>query len=404
MNVIGIIAEYNPFHNGHVYQINKIKELFKNSIIIVILNGNFTQRADVSVINKWDKTRILLDNNVDMVVELPIYYGINNADIFADGALKILNELKIDTLVFGTERNNLDDFYTVINTKKHKDYDKLVKKYLDLGYSYPTSCSKSLEFLSKIKIDTPNDILATSYINTIINNKYNIKPYGIKRTNDYHGRELSYISSASAIRNAIFNNIDYKESIPKSVDKYISNIKIDDYFDLIKYKILSCSDLSIYHDCKEGIDKRFKEYITKSNTLEEFISLVKTKRYTYSRIKRILLYILLDIKNDYVRTCYVRLLEQVTNHFGCDADKFLYKRHYNELEYSKIDNKHIIKNLYSEEVTFLKVFHTHIKMKTNNNYSSFFETMKEYNKNIFICDFENEDFFWLNKINFETLV
>ena len=102
MNVVGIIAEYNPFHNGHVYQINKIKELFKNSIIIVILNGNFTQRADVSVINKWDKTRILLDNNVDMVVELPIYYGINNADIFADGALKILNELKIDTLVFGT--------------------------------------------------------------------------------------------------------------------------------------------------------------------------------------------------------------------------------------------------------------------------------------------------------------
>ena len=73
MNVVGIIAEYNPFHNGHVYQINKIKKLFKNSIIIVILNGNFTQRADVSVINKWDKTRILLDNNVDMVVELPIY-------------------------------------------------------------------------------------------------------------------------------------------------------------------------------------------------------------------------------------------------------------------------------------------------------------------------------------------
>ena len=93
MNVVGIIAEYNPFHNGHVYQINKIKKLFKNSIIIVILNGNFTQRADVSVINKWDKTRILLDNNVDMVVELPIYYGINNADIFAEGALKILNEL-----------------------------------------------------------------------------------------------------------------------------------------------------------------------------------------------------------------------------------------------------------------------------------------------------------------------
>ena len=92
MHVIGIVAEYNPFHNGHLYQINKIRELYNDALIIVILNGNFTQRGDVSVLNKWDKAKICL-NYVDLVIELPTYYGINNADIFSNGALKILNEL-----------------------------------------------------------------------------------------------------------------------------------------------------------------------------------------------------------------------------------------------------------------------------------------------------------------------
>ena len=100
MKVIGIIAEYNPFHNGHLYQIKKIKELYKDSIIIVVLNGNFTQRGDVSIINKWVKTDIILKNSIDLVIELPIFYGINNANIFAKGALEILNDLKIDTLIF----------------------------------------------------------------------------------------------------------------------------------------------------------------------------------------------------------------------------------------------------------------------------------------------------------------
>ena len=306
MNIIGIIAEYNPFHNGHLYQINKIKELYKDSIIIVVLNGNFTERGDISVINKWDKAKILLNHNIDLVIELPTFYGINNADLFSKGALKILNELKIDTLVFGTERDSLDDFYKLIECKKTNEYKKLLKEYLDKGYSYPKASFDSLKKLTNIELNTPNDILAISYIEEIINNKYNIKPVNIKRTNDYHSKKLT--NSASSIRDAIRNNVDISKYVPNDTLKYINNISLNDYFDLIRYKILSTDDLTIYHDIKEGIDSRIKKYILEVDSIDDLINKVKTKRYTYNRIKRILLYVLLDIKKDIKINDYIRLL------------------------------------------------------------------------------------------------
>ena len=308
MKVIGIIAEYNPFHNGHLYQIQKVKEIYKDSILIVIVNGNFTQRGDISVINKWDKAKILLNHNVDLIVELPTFYGINNADIFSKGALEILNNLKIDTLVFGTERDNLDDFYKIIECKKTNEYNNLLRENLDNGYSYPKASFDALKELTNIEINTPNDILALSYIEEIINNNYDIKVLNIKRTNEYHSKELQKVSSATAIRNALNNNLDISDYVPSDTLKYIKNISLNDYFELIKYKIISSDDLSIYHDVKEGIDSRLKKYINESNNLDELIDKVKTKRYTYNRIKRILLYILLDIKKDININNYIRIL------------------------------------------------------------------------------------------------
>lgn len=115
MKIIGIIAEYNPFHFGHKYQLNKIKELYPESIIILITNSYFTQRGDVSIINKWDKTMIALNNDIDLIVELPFLYATQSADIFAKGALKILNTLKIDTLIFGSESNNIEKLTSIAN-------------------------------------------------------------------------------------------------------------------------------------------------------------------------------------------------------------------------------------------------------------------------------------------------
>ena len=114
MHVIGIIAEYNPIHLGHIYQIKKTKEKFPNSIIILITNATFTQRGNVAILNKWDKTKLCLDNQIDIVIELPFAYATQSADIFASASLKILNELKIDTLIFGSESNNLNKLQDII--------------------------------------------------------------------------------------------------------------------------------------------------------------------------------------------------------------------------------------------------------------------------------------------------
>lgn len=300
MKVIGIIAEYNPFHNGHLYQIKKIKELYKDSIIIVVLNGNFTQRGDVSIINKWIKTDIILKNSIDLVIELPIFYGINNANIFAKGALEILNDLKIDTLIFGSENDNIDDLIAASNIKiNNKNYDLLVKKYLDSGNNYAYSSLNAIKHLTGISINKPNNILALCYIEEIIRNNYNIEVVNIKRTNEYHSKNITNISSASAIRTALKNNENISVAVPDETLKNLNDIVyLDDYYDLIKYKILSCDDLTIFHDVIEGIDKRLKKYIIISDSLDEFILKVKTKRFTYNRIKRILLYILLDIKKN----------------------------------------------------------------------------------------------------------
>ena len=129
--IIGIVVEYNPFHNGHLYQINKIKEKYKDSLIIVCMSSSFTQRADASILNKWDKTKICLDHNIDIVIELPTLYATQSSDIFASSALKLLNELKIDTLVFGSESDDIDTLYKLADTQlNNPKYDELVKKYL----------------------------------------------------------------------------------------------------------------------------------------------------------------------------------------------------------------------------------------------------------------------------------
>ncbi len=175
MKVIGVIAEYNPFHNGHLYQINKIKEMYPDSLLIGVISSSFTQRGDISLLNKWDKTKIALDNGIDLVIELPFVYATQSSDIFAKGALDILNKLKIDTLVFGTESDNIDILKELANIQiNNNEYNIKVREYLDIGLNYPTALNKALESFSNYKVDTPNDLLALSYIKEIIKNNYNI--------------------------------------------------------------------------------------------------------------------------------------------------------------------------------------------------------------------------------------
>lgn len=312
MNVIGIIAEYNPFHLGHLYQINKIKEMYKDSIIIAIVSSSFTQRGDVSILNKWNKARIALDNGIDLVIELPYFYAGQSSDIFAKGAVTILNYLGIDTLVFGMESDDINNLKLMADIQLNdKNYNNIVKEYLSNGYNYPTALSKAIKDILNLDIYLPNDLLALSYIKQVklINN--NIDVIGIKRTNDYHSIEItSNIVNASLIREQFKNNLDISNYIPNYDTNKLYNVSVNDFYPLLKYQILNnINNLDKFLTVDEGIDNRIKKYIKNSNSWDELVNNIKTKRYTYNKINRMLMHILFNLtkkesKNiviDYVR-------------------------------------------------------------------------------------------------------
>ena len=318
MRIIGLIAEYNPFHNGHLYQINKIKEMYPDSIIIAVVSSCFTQRGDVSVLNKWNKTQIALDNNIDIVIELPFVYATQGSDIFAKGAITILEKMKIDTLVFGTESDNLDIINLIADTQiNNPNYNIIVKKYLNKGINYPTATNNAVNDLTGYKIDSPNDLLALSYIKQIKIDKQNIKIINIKRTNSYHDNKIKdNIASASTIRKLNLNNKNIDNLIPYNLN-YLYKISMNDYYPYLKYKVIEEeSNLNKYQTVDEGIENRLIKNINTSSNYEELISKIKTKRYTYNKISRMLLHILTDFTKEEAKNLkidYIRLLGFSTN-------------------------------------------------------------------------------------------
>lgn len=310
MNIIGVIAEYNPFHNGHLYHINKIKELYPDSLIVLVTSGYFTQRGHISVLSKESKTKIALDNNIDIVLELPFIYSTQSSDIFAHQAITILNELKIDTLVFGSESNDINLLKDIVAKQSTPEYEQKVKEYLDEGINYPTAMSKALELDSNIA--TPNDLLGISYIKAINKINPNINPITIKRTNDYHDiTSNDTIISATNIREKLYNGENISPYIPNYNISYINNISNDRLYNLLKFKILTDNDLSIYLDVDEGIEYRLQRYINESHSFDELISNVKTKRYTYNKINRMLIHILIGLTkkdNDQTKLDYIKIL------------------------------------------------------------------------------------------------
>ena len=315
MNVIGIVVEYNPFHNGHIYQIKKIKEMYPDSIIAVVMSTSFTMRGEISLLDKWQKTEIALKHGIDIVIELPFVYSVQSADNFAKGALRLLNEIGIDTLVFGTETDDIKYLAEIANVQINNiEFESLVKNYMKDKYNYPTSLSKAIKDLTNKEVKNPNDILAVCYLKEIIKNNYNINPISIKRTNDFNDIiSDSEIVSASNVRNKYLNNIDFKNTVPSLTYDYLmqNNFDFDIYFKIIKYKIItSKNDLNNYLLMDNSLVSRIYVSAIKSENIEDLISKIKTKKYTYNRINRILLNIFLDVKKDitYEGINYIRLL------------------------------------------------------------------------------------------------
>ena len=317
MASVGIIAEYNPLHNGHIYQIQEIKKRYPNDTIIIAMSGNFTQRGEPAIINKWSRAQLAIEAGADLVVEIPYHFATQSADYFSYAGITLLEQLKVEKLIFGSESNNLDSITEIAKAELEDDnFDKLVKIYSKFGYNYPTALSLALKDLTGKIIDTPNDILGITYIKTILKYKYKIKPESIKRINNYNNKELTgKLSSATAIRENIDNLDKIKETVPDPTLKQLTKEtlhKKEDYFKFLKYKIITEQHLEQYHLVEKDLAVKLKKEILCVSSYEQLIQKVKSKHQTYSKISRALLQILCNYKKEDAQKnqqlAYIRLL------------------------------------------------------------------------------------------------
>lgn len=292
MNICGIIVEYNPFHNGHRYHIEKAKELTSCDVLIAVMSGNYTQRGDLSVMDKFAKTEIALDNGIDIVVELPYIYATQSASSFSKGAIEALKVFGVDSIVFGSETNNLEELKEIAALEVNPDH---FKEMIKTGISFP----KAYGLLAKEFL--PNDILAIAYLKAIRNTA--IRPYTIQRTNDFHSEDIKSIASAKAIRKAIKEKKDYHLATDVKIDHPVF---IDDLYPYLRRLLMlkKREDLEKIHLVSEGIEKIFIDNAFKYPDFASFLNASTSKRYTASRIKRTLLQIMIDVKKSEVDHYY----------------------------------------------------------------------------------------------------
>lgn len=315
---LGIIAEYNPFHNGHSYHMQRAKELTHADGVVAVISGNFTQRGEPSIINKWSKASMALENGADLVIELPTVYAISSAENFASGAIKILNSLKIvDYVAFGAENKNITTLNNIANVlyEEPKQYTSMLSHELDKGLSYAKARENAiLMYLNDIKryanvLNQSNNILAIEYLKALKRQKSPIKPVLIERKKVNYNDEnvVEEFASSTAIRKMLadmeFTKI--QKVIPRSSYKILATdynslgpvLGLKNYEKEIVYILrrMSVLDIAELPDVSEGLEYTIKNAVNNCNTIEEIIDKVKSKRYTTTRVQRILLYALLGI-------------------------------------------------------------------------------------------------------------
>ena len=321
MNNIGIIAEYNPFHNGHKYQLEKIKEITKYDNAICVISGNFIQRGLPAIYDKWTRTKMALEAGFDLVIELPTYYAVNSAEKFAFGGINILNNLGIiNNVCFGVENDDIYSLNEIANilVNEPTEYIKILKEELQKGLSYAKSRENSIiKYTNKKEygniLNSPNNILGIEYLKALKKINSNMSPILIKRhISNYNDINIeSNICSATAIRELMDNNNNLNKEqilsnvVPTSTYNIMKNSIIKSLKDLEKeiiYSIrkMSIEELSQILEVNEGIEIRLKKYSFETDDIYQLVDLVKSKRFTQTKIQRILIHILLNMtKNEF---------------------------------------------------------------------------------------------------------
>lgn len=319
MNLTGIITEYNPFHLGHKHHLkNAIKDTNADGIICV-MSGDFMQRGTPAIIDKYTRAKIAVLNGVDLVLELPLIYSLSSAENFAFGGVKLLNSLNcVNNLYFGSESGNIDDLFKISKFLSFEscEYKELLKNELKKGIPFHIARTNTLENIfpndniSEI-LSNSNNILAIEYIKSLIKLNSNIKPFTLKREgSNYNDENLSKtFSSATSIRKFLkeTGNIKcLKNSIPLETYNELETLFNENYnfvfedsmFKFLKYKILTNDyNLKNINDLSEGLDNKIKKEILNANSIDELILNIKSKRYTYTRINRILTSFFIGLEN-----------------------------------------------------------------------------------------------------------
>ena len=334
--VIGVVAEYNPFHNGHYYHLQATKEITGAEYCVAVISGNFTQRGDTSIVNKWAKAYMAICGGADLVIELPTVYSISSAENFASGAVKILDNLKVvDAISFGAEANDLATLNNIANVlyEEPKAYTNILSHELKKGISYPAARENALMmYLNDIKryantLSSPNNILAIEYLKALKIQKSKLEPIMIRRKKVYYNdnKIVDDFASATAIRKLLQGGeyANLRKVIPRSSYTIIGQesrkggmvLSLAKYEKEIIYTLrkMTVEEIADLPDVSEGLQFAIKNAANEANNLKDLISNIKSKRYTQTRIQRILLYALLGIDKKLMENSrkvvpYVRVL------------------------------------------------------------------------------------------------
>ena len=284
MKAAGIIVEYNPFHNGHLYHIQKTKEMTQCDVLIAVMSGNFVQRGEPALIDKWQRTEAALKNGVDLVIELPYLYCTQSAQQFADGAVTLLKLAQVESIVFGSESNNLEELQEIADLSTKADY---LKEILATGEGFPKAYGLWTQAME------PNDILAVAYLKALKGT--NITPCSLQRTTHYHDDALSDICSATALRKAALHHADTSSATPMTLSE--PYVTLEQFYPYLRMLLASLSSeyLNSLFLFSEGIENHLRENAARFDSFDEFMKHSITKRYTRARIQRTLCQLLNQI-------------------------------------------------------------------------------------------------------------
>jgi len=354
MKAVGLVVEYNPFHNGHLYHVEQSKKQNEADVVIAVMSGSFLQRGEPAVVNKWSRASMALNSGVDIVIELPYMYSTQHAEHFASGAISLLEAIKCDTFCFGSENGSIASFMRLyeVMTQNNDQLSQEIKYFSKQGNSYPRAASLALQKLGiqqeeEIDLSLPNNILGYQYVRATLANGYQIKPTLINRVAaQYHDASLptGSIASATSIRKALLGEEQGEASVQafmpaysfKELHEYVTNNGFlhswEHYWPYLQYTLLShtAEQLAAIYEVEEGIQYRLKEAALSSQSFEQFMTKVKTKRYTYTRIQRICVHILNNVakekmKQSMQQSAYLRILgftENGQNYLSKKKKKF----------------------------------------------------------------------------------